>query len=86
VTKERRSSTSYGSSRRDSVIKRPLSTTSYETKKTSQSTLESEEGLSAFHKAHRRYILKQTRPQSQDEFDKYISKSPIPLDNHTEAL
>lgn len=66
--------------------KTPLSTMSYETEKTSKSTLESIEELSAFHKARRQYILKQTRPQSQDEFDNYINESPIPLDSRTKAL
>jgi hAT family C-terminal dimerisation region len=59
---------------------------SYETTKSSESTLESIEQLSAFHKARRQHIEEQTRPQSQDEFDNYINENPIPLDNRTTSL
>jgi hAT family C-terminal dimerisation region len=44
------------------------------------------EQLSAFHKARRQHIEQQTCPQSQDEFDNYISESPIPLDSYTTSL
>ena len=59
---------------------------SYETIKNNKSTLESTEQLSAFHKARRRHIEEQTRPQSQDEFDNYINENPIPLDSCTTSL
>jgi hypothetical protein len=59
---------------------------SYETQKSSEPTSESTEQLSAFHKARRRYIEEQTRPQSQDEFDNYINENPIPLDSRTTSL
>ena len=49
-------------------------------------TLESTEQLSAFHKARRRHIEEQTRPQSQDEFDNYIGENPIPLDSCTTSF
>jgi hypothetical protein len=58
----------------------------YETIKNNKPTLESTEQLSAFHKARRRHIEEQTRPQSQDEFDNYISENPIPLDSRTTSL
>jgi hypothetical protein len=51
-----------------------------------QPTLGLTEQLSAFHKARRQQIQQQTRPQSQDEFDTYISESPIPLDDQTTSL
>jgi hypothetical protein len=60
--------------------------TSHEIEKRAESTLDSEDELSAFHKARRQYILKQTRPQSQDEFENYINESPIPLDSSTKSL
>jgi hypothetical protein len=53
------------------------------TKKTQKSPLESEENLSAFHKARLQHRLKHTRPQSLDEFDNYISENRIPLDSCT---
>ena len=59
---------------------------SYETIKNKEPTLESTEQLSAFHKACRRHIEEQTRPQSQDEFDNYISENPIPLDSRTTSF
>lgn len=62
------------------------STIPYESESTSKSTLRPEENLSAFHKARRLHILKHTRPQSQDEFDNYISENPIMLDSKTTAI
>jgi hypothetical protein len=62
-----------------------LSGSTIATKKT-QSPLESEENLSAFHKARLQHRLKHTRPQSLDEFDNYINENPIPLDNSTTAI
>jgi hypothetical protein len=59
---------------------------SYEPESISKSALQSEENLSIFHKARRKHILKQTRPQSQDEFDNYISENPIMLDSRTTAI
>ena len=59
---------------------------SYEAVKNNKPTSESTEQLSAFHKARRRHIEEQTRPQSQDEFDNYISENPIPLDSSTTPL
>jgi hAT family C-terminal dimerisation region len=59
---------------------------SHETIKNNKPTLEFTEQLSAFHKARRRHIEEQTRPQSQDEFDNYINENPIPLDSHTTSL
>jgi len=59
---------------------------SYETMKNNEPTLKSTEQLSAFHKARRQHIEEQTRPQSQDEFDNYISENPIPLDSHTTSF
>jgi hypothetical protein len=59
---------------------------SYETTKNNEPTLESTEQLSAFHKARRRHIEEQTRPQSQDEFDNYISENPIPLNSRTTSF
>jgi hypothetical protein len=32
------------------------------------------------------HILKNTRPQSQDEFDTYVSENPIMLDRSTTAI
>jgi hypothetical protein len=59
---------------------------SYESLKNDEPTLKSTEQLSAFHKARRRYIEEQTRPQSQDEFDNYINENPIPLNSCTTSL
>ena len=59
---------------------------SYETTKNNEPTLESIKQLSAFHKARRRHIKEQTRSQSQDEFDNYISENPIPLDSRTTSF
>lgn len=57
-----------------------------QTKKASEPIGQPIEQLSAFHKARRRQIEQQTRPQSQDEFDNYINESPIPLDSNTTSL
>jgi hypothetical protein len=62
--------------------KAPLSAISHEPDKAT----EPEENLSGFHKARRKHILKHTRPQSQDEFDSYISESAIMLDSSTTAI
>jgi hAT family C-terminal dimerisation region len=59
---------------------------SHETTQSSEPTLKSAEQLSAFHKARRRHIEEQTRPQSQDEFDTYVGENPIPLDSRTTSL
>src|SRR5436190_303083 len=59
---------------------------SYETIKNNKPTLESTEQLSAFHKACHQHIEEQTHPQSQDEFDNYISENPILLDSHMTSL
>jgi hypothetical protein len=59
---------------------------SYESRKSSEPTLESTEQLSAFHRARCRHNEEQTRPQSQDEFYNYISENPIPLDSCTTSL
>jgi hAT family C-terminal dimerisation region len=58
----------------------------YESESISKSALQPEENLSIFHKTRRKHILKQTRPQSQDEFDNYISENPIMLDSGTTAI
>ncbi len=63
-----------------------LPSTSYETTKNVKPALRSGEQLSAFHKIRRQHIEQQTRPQSQDEFDNYVSESPIPLDNRTTSI
>ena len=64
----------------------PLSATLYESKSIGKSALPLEENLSVFHKTRQKHILKQTRPQSQDEFDNYISENPIMLDSRTTAI
>lgn len=64
----------------------PFSAVSYETESIGKSALQPEENLSVFHKARRKHILKQTRPQSQDEFDNYIGENPIMLDSNTTAI
>jgi hAT family C-terminal dimerisation region len=66
--------------------KTPFSAVPYESESISKSALQPEENLSIFHKARRKHILKQTRPQSQDEFDNYISENPIMLDSSTTAI
>ena len=66
--------------------KTPFSAVPYESESISKSALQPEENLSVFYKARRKHILKQTRPQSQDEFDNYISKNPIMLDSRTTAI
>jgi hypothetical protein len=64
----------------------PFPAVSYESESISKSALQPEENLSVFHQARRKHILKQTRPQSQDEFDYYISENPIMLDSNTTAI
>jgi hypothetical protein len=57
-----------------------LASTSVTQRAQQQKSSESDENLSAFHKARLQQKLKYTRPQSLDEFDNYISENPIPLD------
>src|SRR5947207_2673931 len=66
--------------------KTPFSAVPYESESIGKSPLQPEENLSVFHKARRKHILKHTRPQSQDEFDNYISENPIMLDSGTTAI
>jgi hypothetical protein len=66
--------------------KTPFSAILPKSKGISKSALQPEENLSIFHKARQKHILKQTRPQSQDEFDNYISENPIMLDNDTTSI
>ena len=49
--------------------KTPFSAILPKSKGISKSALQPEENLSIFHKAYQKHILKQTCPQSQDEFD-----------------
>ena len=64
----------------------PFSAMPYESKSIGKSALPLEENLSVFHKTRQKHILKQTRPQSQDEFDNYIGENPIMLDSSTTAI
>ena len=44
------------------------------------------QGLSAFQITIRERILKATRPQSEDEFESYISENPLMLESRTRAV
>ena len=66
--------------------KTPFSAMPYESKSISKSALQPKENLSIFYKARHKHILKQTHPQSQDEFDNYISENLIMLDSRTIAI
>jgi hypothetical protein len=64
----------------------PFSAMPYESKSIGKSALPLEENFSVFYKTRQKHILKQTRPQSQDEFDNYIGENPIMLDSSTTAI
>jgi hypothetical protein len=45
-----------------------------------------EEELGTFHRAIRKRGLQATRPQSEDEFESYISENPLMLESRTRAI
>ncbi len=64
----------------------PVSVRPSESENITKLTLQPEENVSNFHNARRNQILKNARPQSQDEFENYIFENPVILDKSTTAI